>query len=315
MSYNEQIIENINIGIIVLDRDLVVREWNRWMELHSGTAAADIIGSSLLERYENLKSQKYRRLFRSVLAFGNYAYFSQKLHRYLIPMKNPNPSDRQLPFMQQSCSAAPLRDTEGVISGLFISVHDVTEYTTYENKLLEMTKIDSLTRLYNRSHLDTRLSEELARSRRFGSCFSILMIDLDHFKQINDTKGHPCGDHALRILGAILRNFVREMDFAGRYGGEEFCCVLPETNAASACIMANRLRKKVEDELFVFAGEEFRITVSIGVAECCAGSKSLEALVSDADAALYAAKRNGRNRVECASDPKLVLEEKMENCG
>lgn len=297
---NAQIIETIDIGLIVLDRDLNVCGWNRWMEFYSGVAAKDIIGTPITERYPNLGEPKYRRLLKSVLSFGSYAYFSQKLHQYLIPLKNPHSSVEQLPLMQQSCSAAPLRDPQGVITGLFISVHDVTEYTTYENKLLEMTKIDALTRLYNRSYLDKRLSEELERTLRFGNIFSVIMIDIDYFKKINDTRGHLCGDHTLRQLALILQQVVRSVDFVGRYGGEEFCCVLPETSAANARVLAECLRAKVAEEVFTYGSEKFNITISLGVAEYGDGANTLETLIELADTALYKAKHEGRNRVVCA---------------
>lgn len=297
---NAQIVDTIDIGLIVLDRELIVRGWNRWMEFHSGIPAAEIVGTPILQHYANLTEPKYRRLFKSVLTFGSYACFSQKLHQYLIPLKNLHASAAQLPYMQQSCSAAPLRDNQGSIIGLFISVHDVTEYTSYENKLLEMTKVDALTRLFNRSHLEKRLSEELERARRFGNSFSIIMIDIDYFKNINDTRGHLCGDHALRQLAAILQQMVRAVDVVGRYGGEEFCCVLPETSAANAVILAERLRCRVAESIFSYGTEQFGFTVSLGVAECGVGANTLESLVGLADGALYHAKNTGRNRVVCA---------------
>ncbi|MDD2897652.1 MAG: diguanylate cyclase [Desulfuromonadaceae bacterium] len=304
---NAQIIETIDLGLIVLDRGMVVRGWNRWMEIHSGVSAQEIIGTVITDRYPNLGEPKYRRMLKSVLTFGSYAYFSQKLHQYLIPLENPHSTVEQMPYMQQSCSAAPLRDQQGMITGLFISVHDVTEYTIYENKLLEMTKIDSLTRLYNRSYLDKRLTEELERTHRFGNVFSVIMIDVDYFKRINDTRGHLCGDYTLRQLALILLQVVRSVDFVGRYGGEEFCCVLPETSAANACILAECLRKKIADEQFVYGQERFSITISLGVAEYGDGADTLERLVGLADAALYQAKREGRNRVVCAESSALPL--------
>lgn len=306
---NAQIVDTIDIGLIVLDRDLVVRGWNRWMELHSGIPAEGIVGTPITGHYANLAGQKYSRLFKSVLTFGSYACFSQKLHQYLIPLKNPHPSVELMPFMQQSCSAAPLRDPSGTISGLFISVHDVTEYAIYENKLLEMTKVDALTRLFNRSHLDKRLSEELERTRRFGNPFSIIMIDIDYFKKINDTMGHLCGDNALRQLASILQQMVRTVDVVGRYGGEEFCCLLPETSAANAVILAERLRVKVAETVFTYGTEQFSFTISLGVAEY-GDSNTLELLVGQADAALYRAKREGRNKVVFAEPHALIKEMK-----
>lgn len=294
---NSQIFETIDIGLVVLDRELNVIGWNRWMEIHSGIPAAKIIATPIVKSYPNLGEPKYQRVLKSVLSFGSYACFSQKLHRYLIPLKNPHSTMAQLPFMQQSCTANPIRGRDGAITGLFIAVHDVTEYTTYENKLLELTRIDALTRLYNRSHLEKRIIEELERSRRFGNALSVIMLDVDHFKNVNDTWGHLCGDSALRRVAAIIQQAVRSIDVAGRYGGEEFCCLLPETGFANACILAERLRSTVATELFTCGDNQYQITISLGVAEYSDRVSTLESLVGLADAALYRAKHEGRNRV------------------
>lgn len=294
---NSQIFETIDIGLIVLDRELNVCGWNRWMELYSEISAGDIIGTPLLKWYPHLGESKYRRLFKSVLSFGNYARFSQKLHRYLIPLKNTHSAIEQMPFMQQNCTVNPLREQDGSISGVFVTIHDVTEYAIYEKKLIEMTRIDALTRVYNRSFLDKRLTEELERAQRFGNHFSVIMIDVDYFKNINDTRGHLCGDYTLRRLAEILQQVVRTIDIVGRYGGEEFCCVLPETGFANACILAERIRMDVAAEIFAWGNERYGITVSLGVAEYGEEAQTLETLVGLADNALYRAKHAGRNRV------------------
>ena len=295
-----QIIETIDIGLVVLDRDMTVLAWNRWLEIHSGIAAKDIIGSSILNHYPNLSQTKYTRLIRSVINFGNFAYFSQKLHKYLIPLKNPHSSADYLPYMQQQCTATPLRNPEGIVTGLFIAIQDVTEYVIYENKLIEMTKIDPLTRLFNRRFLETRFLEELERANRHGSTFSVMMIDIDHFKKINDTHGHLCGDQVLRQIALLFQETVRSMDIVGRYGGEEFCCVLPEINIDNAHNLAERLRSIVESFDFPHGDGRLNITISIGIAEHSQELATLEAIIGAADDALYKAKTDGRNRVVIA---------------
>jgi len=300
-----QIFETIDIGLIILNRDMHVTGWNRWMEQHSGISSHDIVGKSILEVYPNLSESKYTRLFKSVLSFGNYACFSQKLHKYLIPLKNPHGSAELMPLMPQNCTANPVRNEKGEITGLFIAVYDVTDYVTYEHKLLDLTKLDPLTRLYNRSYLETRFSEELERARRHGNIFSILMIDIDFFKKINDTYGHLCGDQTLRQLAKLLQQMVRTMDIVSRYGGEEFCCVLPETSAVNALILAERLRSAVEASDIIDGDKKLRITISLGVAEYSQERTTREDLIGAADAALYRSKHEGRNRVVCADDSNL----------
>lgn len=296
-----QIIETLDMGLIVVDRTMTVKIWNRWMAHHSGIMEQDIVGKSLHEFYEHLAGPKFLRFFKSVFSFGNYAYFSQKLHKYLIPMKNINASSDGLEFMQQNCTAGPIRNSKGVIESIFITVQDVTEYVSYERKLIEMGKLDHLTKLYNRSHLEKRLAEEIERARRYGSSLAVFMIDVDHFKKINDTHGHLCGDQTLRELAKIMQHALRTMDVIGRYGGEEFCCILPETSLFNACILAKRMCELIGETGIPYAETVLRVSVSIGVAEYAQGADTLESLVSVADNALYRAKHGGRNMVACAS--------------
>jgi diguanylate cyclase (GGDEF)-like protein len=300
MLERDQIFENINLGLMILDRDLNVRAWNRWMELHSSISFAEISGRPILDFYPHLAKPKYSRFFKSVLSFGNYAFFSQKLHRQLIPMKNPHHSAAYLPFMQQNCTAGPIRDDGGGISSIFITVQDVTEYVIYEHKLIEMGRLDPLTKLFNRSHLEKVLLDEMIRSQRYGTALSVVMIDIDSFKSVNDSYGHLCGDQFIRRIASLLTETVRQTDKVGRYGGEEFCCVLPFTNAENARVLAERLREIVEQTELAFAAHALRVTISLGVAELGEGCDTLETLIKAADDALYASKHNGRNMVTCA---------------
>lgn len=153
---------------------------------------------------------------------------------------------------------------------------------------------DPLTGLYNRRHLKEEIKKELARSERSGVMFCILLLDIDHFKRINDKYGHIIGDDVLKELSAILRNSVRLSDKVFRYGGEEFIVLLPETLAADARILGERIREKVENFSFSSIGK--KISISGGIAQSSIDS-SLELLIQKADKRLYYAKENGRNRI------------------
>jgi hypothetical protein len=137
MHEGNQILKTINMGIVILARDLTVKAWNRWMVHHSQIAEGEILGRSLLDFYPNLAESKYKRFIMSVFSFGNYAYFSQKLHRFLFAMSNPHASVEILPYMQQNCNAGPLRDRDGRIESIFIAVQDVTENVVSEMRLRE----------------------------------------------------------------------------------------------------------------------------------------------------------------------------------
>jgi diguanylate cyclase (GGDEF)-like protein len=156
---------------------------------------------------------------------------------------------------------------------------------------------DDLTGFYNRHHLMELIETESNRSVRTGSVFSLAMIDLDKFKNVNDTFGHQAGDNVLIAFSAIIRSVLRKSDFCGRYGGEEFLIVLTQTDLQEAKVFAERLRTCVEESFFPELGRKSRLTVSIGLAVHKA-NEGVEKTISRADEALYRAKKGGRNRVE-----------------
>jgi two-component system cell cycle response regulator len=164
--------------------------------------------------------------------------------------------------------------------------------------LTQKAQIDALSGLWNRRYFDQRLEAEISLAKRSKRPLAILMLDLDHFKSINDRYGHPMGDEVLRRVGAQLASSVRVEDIVCRYGGEEFAIVAPNISTG-ALQLAERLRSAIEKMSFSFGGHEVKVTVSIGVASC---EDSLDpTLLHQADAALYRAKQNGRNRVESCS--------------
>lgn len=163
-----------------------------------------------------------------------------------------------------------------------------------------MSKTDLLTEISNRRHLMERFKEELERSKRSGTELCCIMLDVDHFKSINDNFGHLKGDDVLRELAKILKNSVRTYDVLGRYGGEEFMVLLPNTNLEKAAVLAERIRQTVERNLGGNSGfaTDKNITISIGLTDACAGDTNIEPIVKRADEALYKAKEGGRNKVE-----------------
>lgn len=164
---------------------------------------------------------------------------------------------------------------------------------------VELAITDPLTKLYNRRYLDAHLKSAILRANATAKPVCVLLFDIDHFKGINDTYGHEAGDDVLRDFSERLRRGVRSIDLVARYGGEEFLVVMPETDAAFAATVAERLRRDVESLAFTANAEALSlpVTVSIGIAEWRGVDDTAEALVRRADQALYAAKRSGRNRV------------------
>jgi diguanylate cyclase (GGDEF)-like protein len=166
-------------------------------------------------------------------------------------------------------------------------------------ELERQTREDALTGVSNRRHLDDLLAAEWERAHRFRRALSVAMVDVDHFKQVNDRFSHAAGDEVLRTVARILREHTRGVDVVARYGGEEFCLVLVETAAAEAAPLCDRLRALVQAHDWTSLHPGLAVTVSIGVAEMEAGLAAPAALLAAADARLYAAKHAGRNRV-CA---------------
>lgn len=160
-----------------------------------------------------------------------------------------------------------------------------------------LAAVDWLTGLYNRRHFEGLARAEFARSQRYMRPVSVLMIDIDHFKAVNDRFGHAAGDQVLRAIAALLLADKRDADVASRLGGEEFALLLPETTDLAAVQFAERLRQKVRDHASVAQSEKLAVTISIGVAGATAATSGIEMLVRSADEALYDAKRAGRDRV------------------
>ncbi|MEK9627416.1 MAG: diguanylate cyclase [Nitrospinota bacterium] len=170
-----------------------------------------------------------------------------------------------------------------------------------ELQILEETKkqshSDGLTGLFNRRYFDEALQGEKNRAQRYNSTFSVFFIDLDHFKKLNDTYGHQAGDLTLKVVAEILQTMKRTEDTACRYGGEELVLILPETEKINALVIAERIRKKVEETVLEFEGTKFSVTLSGGIASYPSDGKEIHELVQAADVALYQAKESGRNRI------------------
>ena len=155
---------------------------------------------------------------------------------------------------------------------------------------------DGLTGLNNHRIFQQKLTEELKRSERHKAPLSLLLIDIDYFKKVNDTYGHPVGDLVLKGVSKILQHEIRDIDIAARYGGEEFVVILPGTDSISARNIAERLRKEIMAETFTSGGRNLKVTVSIGIATVPAEARTKEELIEKTDQALYHAKHNGRNQ-------------------
>jgi diguanylate cyclase (GGDEF)-like protein len=217
-----------------------------------------------------------------------------------------------------SLAIIPLRGRESVIGALVIEGDRPGQISSADTKNLRLlgllaaasletvweieeisrlARTDPLTGLANRQAFEERLGQLVLETDRFGGSGALIVVDVDHFKHVNDTYGHQVGDQVLRRLADILLRAIRTVDLCARYGGEELALLLPQTSLSGACQMAERLRQRVADQPFVIEGREIPITISLGVAAYPEGARDRDELFAAADRALYTAKRAGRNRV------------------
>jgi diguanylate cyclase (GGDEF)-like protein len=198
----------------------------------------------------------------------------------------------------------PILDEHGKVSHVMEYTRDVTDRKKSEDekrRLIErleyLSRTDALTGLINRRALTDSLGYELDRAKRYGGELALILCDIDNFKEINDTFGHDTGDRALQTLSATLRTTLRKTDIAGRYGGDEFMLILPETSLAGAESLADKILSAVRNAGLVFRDRTVRMSLSIGVT-CLAGpDDTIDLLVKRADDAMYSSKQCGRNRV------------------
>ncbi|MBF0382314.1 MAG: diguanylate cyclase [Magnetococcales bacterium] len=203
--------------------------------------------------------------------------------------------------------AATMHDNDGRVMGSSALIRDVTQEKKLEEQLRNMSYTDKLTGLYNRRRMEELMAMEYERGSRTQHKMAVLFFDVDHFKKFNDTYGHDVGDDVLALIGKLCKSHFRKVDYCCRYGGEEFCMILPNTNESSAIKVADRFRESLQ-KMPVNDLEGVFVTTSIGIAlHPQSGIDSWEILLKRADAALYAAKRGGRNMV-VLWDPEKHME-------
>jgi two-component system cell cycle response regulator len=204
------------------------------------------------------------------------------------------PGDGPLDEQDQQLASSVI----GTAVGVMEKAYDLEDVQSAKERFEFLAAVDPLTGCLNRRSMTDRLEVECARAQRYGLALSILMIDLDHFKEINDTRGHLVGDDVLRKIGMLLRAQVRNVDAVARYGGEEFVAILPETTFEGAKVLADRIRERIAEFPFQDRGKEFQVTASLGLTTVDANvAQTPGDVLTRADAALYRAKTSGRNQV------------------
>ncbi|NMG75059.1 GGDEF domain-containing protein [Aromatoleum diolicum] len=256
----------------------------------SGYTREEVIGRSpAMFKSGHTKIEVYTDLWQTIL--------SGKIWRGEVRNRRKNGDE-----YWENMAISPLRDHFGRVSHFVAVREDVTERRGREEDLRQLAQIDPLTGIGNRRYLVERAEHERLRAERFGQPLALLMLDIDHFKKINDRHGHAAGDEAICTVARTCIEGVREIDIVGRYGGEEFVILLPGTTLEGGRELAERLRQRIAGiELTDSEGTSFGLTASVGLASFQKGDQ-LEQMLASADAALYRAKSLGRNRVVAVMD-------------
>jgi diguanylate cyclase (GGDEF)-like protein len=296
-------LQNIDVGLVVLDRDYNIQVWNSFMENHSGITPGKVISKNIFKLFHDVPEEWFKRKLETVFLLNNRAFTIWEQRPYLFRFKNYRPITTTAEFMYQNATLFPLLSADGKVNHVGIIIYDVTSVAINSQRLQQaneqlehLSRTDRLTQLFNRGYWEERLKQEFNRTRRTGSASSLIIFDIDHFKNINDTYGHQAGDEVIRLTAKKLMDTQRKTDISGRYGGEEFVIILIDTREDGALYFAERLRKTIETLTIEYDQDRINYTVSLGIAEYGNDLKDYNAWLERADSALYEAKNSGRNR-------------------
>lgn len=297
------IVDRAHVGIFVINSEREIVLWNQFMEINSERSAEQVIGNNLFELFPELPRKWMERKIESVFVLKNFSFTSWEQRPYLFKFSHNRPVTGGLDCMRQDCTLMPIKNSAGEVTHVCFTLFDVTDTSIYQTQLKKMmaelelsNNLDGLTKLYNRRYVENTLSREYSRALRHNHPFSVILADIDHFKQVNDKYGHLVGDEVLRATSKRLKDCMRTFDVVGRYGGEEFMILLPETGIEGAKQFAERLRHTIAKDPMRAGEDSLSITISLGITEVNHRIKIYEDLINEADKALYFSKAAGRNR-------------------
>ncbi|NLY58725.1 MAG: GGDEF domain-containing protein [Gammaproteobacteria bacterium] len=298
------IVQSIDVGVVVLDRDYRVQVWNSFMENHSGKSAHQVAQRSMLELFPEIDRTWFTQKMDTAIMLGTRVFTIWEQRPYLVRFNNYQPITGLVDHMYQNVTILPLRTVNTSTEHVCLIIYDVTNVAVNKlqleaanAQLQELALHDGLTGLLNRRHWESCLEREFARHNRYSNPASLVLFDIDHFKKLNDTYGHQAGDEVIRQVARITREMVRDTDYAGRYGGEEFVVLLADTPLQGGSQFAERLRMAIEQLQISHEQLSLQCSVSVGVACIRTDMANHQALIEAADKALYQAKSAGRNQV------------------
>lgn len=298
-------LESVEVGLVVIDLEFRVQAWNGFMEHHSGITASRVRDKVLFDVFPDIPEAWLTRKVDSVALLNTRAFTSWEQRPYLFKFRNTRPITGTEEYMFQNLTISPLSGPDGKVQKICLMIYDVTDVATGKRalekaneQLAKLSMTDRLTGLLNRGTWENLVDAEFERYRRYGHDTVLVMFDIDHFKAVNDTHGHLAGDEVIKHTAQTTRNHLRHADRPGRYGGEEFGIILPETDAKGASIICERIREAIEQSIVQTEVAPIQYTISMGIAPLSDEPENYMQWLQQADEALYAAKEGGRNRVE-----------------
>lgn len=306
----ERVIDRVNIGVFIINSRMEIVLWNHFMEVNSGRSPSTVLGKNLFDCFPDLPRNVVENKIKGVFILKNFAFSSWEQRPYLFKFRHNRPVTGGVEFMYQDYTFMPIKNEQGEVGHVCVTLTDTTDTAIYKRmhqealaSLAEASNRDGLTGVYNRRFLEESIAKEFSRAQRYGGSISLVMLDIDHFKHINDTHGHLAGDEVLRTTAKHLNSIVRRMDTLGRYGGEEFCVLLPETTMNGAETYAQRIVSHVANTPIPYGDTLIQLTISAGIAQYHKNMTRYEDLIQEADDALYRAKEAGRNCISCTQPP------------
>ncbi|EPJ44888.1 MAG: hypothetical protein OFPII_31670 [Osedax symbiont Rs1] len=298
-----ELLQFLDVGLIVINCDFKVQLWNNFMSNHRALPAVDALNQDLFKVCPDVPEIYLRHKLQSVFSLKSTLTITWGQRPHLFKMTSYRPISSASKYMYQNIRIMPLLDTDKQVENVAIVIYDVTEtaraqigFVEKNEQLILTSRIDPLTNIFNRGHWESRLKDEFHRYSRSNSTSVLIMLDIDHFKQVNDTYGHQAGDQVLRSLGDLLTKQYRMTDIIGRYGGEEFGILLLDTDTKQALALVYSLTKALSEIKIVYEKQPINITLSFGLTEIDKSFDRHDQWIDMADKALYQSKKKGRNQ-------------------
>lgn len=298
-----ELLQFLDVGLIVINTHLEVKLWNSFMVNHTAIEAHDALNHNLFEICPDIPEEYLRKKFKSVTTLQSSLTITWQQRSFLFKMDSYRPITSLAQFMYQNIRIMPLMNADGQIDHIAIAIYDVTDaaraqisFKEKNDELKLASRVDPLTNIFNRGYWEKRLEEEFEKFSQTNVRSVLIMLDIDHFKKVNDTYGHQGGDTVLRTMGQLLKKQYRNTDIIGRYGGEEFGILLLDTTTEQALSLVENLSQVLKDSVISHDSQKIEITLSYGITEINAKFNSHDQWIDMADKALYQSKENGRNR-------------------